>query len=82
MADRKEPKVGTMGPKPKGDLSAYMDKDAASAPTKKEPDADFDPVTNPKRAIAKREEKAGYACGGKVRGGGCATKGFGKVRML
>lgn len=83
MADRKEPKVGTMGPKPKGTLDAYMPKGPASAPEKKkEPDADTSGVTNPNRPAYKREKAAGLKAGGSVRGCGCAAKGFKKAKMF
>lgn len=82
MADRKEPKVGTMGPKPKGTLDVYMPKDPASTPEKKkEPDADTSGVTNPNRPAYKREKAAGLKAGGLVRGCGKAVKGHGKGKI-
>lgn len=69
-------------------IKKALTKEEKPAPKKEEPQADFSGVTNPKRVIEKRLEKAesGMKCGGKVkkmaaggtvRGTGCATKGTG-----
>jgi len=86
VSERKEPKVGTMGPKPKGTFSEYTAKEAASALKSPSKEHDFrgllDPNVVPDDRLKNAEKKAGFAKGGQVRGCGCATKGHGKMRVL
>jgi len=64
--------------RPKAPEVAVPAASAASAPT-----FNRKGLTNPKQVIEDRlaEAEKGMKAGGKVRGSGCASKGFGKGRM-
>jgi hypothetical protein len=85
-----EKMVGKRTPLPGGDkqLSPQMRASAARGAREERTVAEEDRpgiprefTVNPARANRVREEKTGYAAGGAVRGGGCATKGVGKGTM-
>lgn len=80
-----EPKVGSRSPLPggakqRGGNFALPEKPGAAARRKvaedDRPGVDPQVSLDPKRTLKLREEKAGYAAGGAVRGTGCATKGL------